>query len=118
MTTLHLTLKKQWFDMTEIGVKKEEYREIKPYWIKRFVYDAEYTEKEGAGDFIDDYGQEYTITKFKKFTHTYLANGYGKKVPSFTIENLGIRVGRGNPEWGAPVDRDVFIISHGKIVQL
>ena len=23
-----------------------------------------------------------------------------------------IIIGRGNPEWGAPVDRDVFIIKH------
>ena len=33
---LPLTLNKKWFDMILSGVKKEEYREIKPYWIKRF----------------------------------------------------------------------------------
>ena len=32
-----LTLKKQWFDMILSGVKKEEYRDIKPYWEKRFL---------------------------------------------------------------------------------
>ena len=31
---LHLTLKKQWFDMISEGVKKEEYREIKEYLEK------------------------------------------------------------------------------------
>ena len=32
MSTLHLTLKKQWFDMILSGVKTEEYRDIKPYY--------------------------------------------------------------------------------------
>lgn len=30
MKTLHLVLKKRWFDMILSGEKKEEYREIKP----------------------------------------------------------------------------------------
>lgn len=34
---LYLTLKKQWFDLISSGVKNEEYREIKPYWIKRLT---------------------------------------------------------------------------------
>lgn len=37
MKVLHLTLKKKWFDMIESGEKKEEYREIKPYWIRKLV---------------------------------------------------------------------------------
>ena len=35
MTTLYLNLKKEYFDQIKSGVKKEEYREIKPYWEKR-----------------------------------------------------------------------------------
>jgi len=31
---LHLTLTKNWFDLILSGEKKEEYREIKPYWEK------------------------------------------------------------------------------------
>ena len=37
--TLRLTLKKKWFDMIARGEKTEEYREIKPYWIKRLRFD-------------------------------------------------------------------------------
>ena len=33
---LTLPIKKKWFDMIKSGEKKEEYREIKPYWTKRF----------------------------------------------------------------------------------
>ena len=35
MKTLYLPLKKQGYEMIEIGVKTEEYLEIKPYWINR-----------------------------------------------------------------------------------
>ena len=43
MNILNLVLKKKWFDMIASGEKKEEYREIKPYWTtrlrnKRFTY--------------------------------------------------------------------------------
>lgn len=34
---LHLTLKKKWFDMILSGVKKEEYREVKAYWVDRLL---------------------------------------------------------------------------------
>ena len=34
---LTLTVSKQWFDMIVADEKIEEYREIKPYWIKRLT---------------------------------------------------------------------------------
>lgn len=34
---LVFNLKKQWFDKIKNGEKTHEYREIKPYWTKRFV---------------------------------------------------------------------------------
>lgn len=33
---LYLNLKRKWFDMIVFGEKKEEYREIKFYWIRYF----------------------------------------------------------------------------------
>ena len=32
-----LPIKKKWYDMILSGKKKEEYREIKPYYIVRFM---------------------------------------------------------------------------------
>ena len=40
MKTLTLSLKKQWFDMIKSGEKKEEYREIKPYYTSRLTIQA------------------------------------------------------------------------------
>lgn len=37
MEVLHLTLKKKWFDFIASGEKKEESREIKPYWDSRLL---------------------------------------------------------------------------------
>ena len=37
MRTLYLPLKKQWYEMIERGEKREEYREMKPYWQKRLI---------------------------------------------------------------------------------
>lgn len=34
---LTLPIKKKWFDMIISGEKKEEYREIKPYYDTRFM---------------------------------------------------------------------------------
>ena len=33
--TLHLVLKRKWWDMIASGVKREEYREVTLYWAKR-----------------------------------------------------------------------------------
>lgn len=33
--TLHLVLKRKWWDMIESGEKKEEYRDFTPFYIKR-----------------------------------------------------------------------------------
>ena len=35
--TLHLVLKRKWWDMIASGEKKEEYREVCHYWAIRFL---------------------------------------------------------------------------------
>jgi hypothetical protein len=37
MTTLHLSLKGEYFDQIKAGTKPEEYRLCTPYWSKRLV---------------------------------------------------------------------------------
>jgi hypothetical protein len=86
---LHLTLKRKWFELIESGVKKEEYREIKPFWSKRLM-------------------RNYDRIEFR--------NGYGKNIPSFTIELKEIRVGLGIVEHGAPENKEVFIVKLGKVI--
>ena len=87
MTVLDLVLKHQWYDMIESGEKREEYRAITPYWRKR-------------------------IQSGKRYTHVRFHRGYTAKSMVFRFD--GLRIGNGNTQWGAPADRDVFIISLGE----
>lgn len=97
INTLHLTLKKEWFDMIAAGVKKEEYREIKPYWENRLKY------------------QLPTVDRIE------FRNGYKPDSPRITVEWLGLEVGKPNPDWfprDLDLEENVFILKLGKIIEL
>jgi len=93
MTILDLHLKKGWYNMIESGVKPEEYREDKPYWCKRLL------NSDGT---------------FKDYTHVRFHYGYTKRTMLWKIK--GLKIGRGNPDWGASEDKDMFIIQLGQRV--
>lgn len=97
MKILHLTLKKQWFDLIDADIKKEEYREIKPYWQKRLL------NNDGT---------------FKPFDVVIFSNGYAKDCPktSFEINKISIDVGK--IEWGAEQSKKYFVISLGKKLEI
>jgi hypothetical protein len=87
---LWLTLKKEWFDMIANGKKKEEYREIKPYWDSRL-------------------NKDYDFVIFR--------NGYAKDAPIMYIHINDIRKGIGDKKWGAP-EYEVYIIELGDIIHI
>lgn len=91
-TTLHLTLKKKWFDMIASGVKREEYREMKPYWNKRLMCAK------------------------KPYDKILFRNGYGRNAPRLLIEFTRMESGLGIVEWGAPEAQEVFILKLGAIL--
>lgn len=97
MKILDLSLTYHWYDMIASGVKKEEYREIKDFYIKRLYYPC-------PSDTL----------RFKHYDAVRFHRGQGGKV-SMLVECKGIRIGRGKPEWGAS-EENVFIISLGKII--
>ena len=88
---LHLTLKRLWFDMIASGQKREEYREIKPYWSRRLP------------------GQDYDAVQFR--------NGYSAVAPAMMFELLWIDRGQGVLEWGAPDGQEVYILRLGDMLQ-
>ena len=101
MKTLHLPLKKEWYNMIESGVKTEEYREIKPYWTQRFI---------GMNQPLFSFRYGYQQANVKGYTLVKFSYGYTKRTMTFEIKEISI--GKGNPEWGAPKE-DVFIIKIG-----
>jgi hypothetical protein len=90
---LHLTLHRKWFDAIWSGVKKEEYRDAKPYWTKRF-----YCQPKGM--FLTPI--QFDLIRFK--------NGYGQKSPVMIVEWKGIKrsTWNGNP---------VYAIQLGAIIE-
>jgi hypothetical protein len=129
MEILNLNLKERWFNMTLSGIKKEEYREIKPFWIKRLCNFNMPEEEKGENKIIPDnvffdiqnhpWNEVFKNYwgEFKSFEVTRFMHGMQPNSPVFKIEHKGIRVGTGNPDWGAEPGKEYFIISHGSILE-
>lgn len=105
--TLHLTLKKKWFDMTKAKIKREEYREIKKYWVERLCEDHKGMM---GGEFMD--AHTVTAYTFKKLTRAFIRNGYAKDAPVITEEIESITIGTGRPEWGSEPGKIYFVIKY------
>lgn len=95
---LTLSIKKKWFDMILSGEKKEEYREIKPYYESRF-------RNAWKGSLIGGNAQSEVMFR----------NGYSKNSPSF-IAKCTLSIGAGKEEWGAEKGKEYFILTIHEIV--
>ena len=120
MKTLYLPLKKEWYEMIESGVKTEEYRDIKSYWVQRLTrYGNDKLNSILYAEFLASSSEvlmlniEQGLMTFAGYTHVKFSYGYTKRTMTFEIES--ITIGKGKPEWGAPVE-EVFIIKLGKRV--
>ena len=105
MKTLDLPLKSKWYDMIESEEKPEEYREIKPYWSKR-ICGCIFTTKSMC--------EKDKCTYCKEITHIRFRYGYTKRTMLFELKS--IKIGIGNPEWGAP-EKNVFILKLGERIE-
>jgi hypothetical protein len=121
MSVLKLTIKKEWFDMINSGVKKEEYREIKPYWVSR-LFKADF----GSLDLKEahDYMKEGLRLAYKfpnghfttpRFSTIEFKNGYAKDAPTIHVVCEGITIGEAKPEWSNNWQGKVFVIKLGDI---
>lgn len=114
MSTLHLVLKGKWFDMIASGEKKEEYREIKPYWERRFS--CSYIEKLISRPCSSIYkSMNIYNVGCSRDTITF-RRGYFKNAPEMTVEFKCIITGKAKPEWSDNWKGDVFIIKLGDIL--
>lgn len=119
-TTLTLSLKRKWFDLIQSGVKLEEYREIKPHYIRQFIkfgplknaaiqeYNMYKGFDEGVINGIEDElrGLRYDTLEF---TLAYPSRTETDKWLVF--KNPRIRIDTGYPEWGAEPDKLYFVIT-------
>ena len=94
--TLHLTLKKVWFDLMVSGVKKIEYRKSSN-WIKKRLHNKDYKYVK----FVNGYGNDkpYFISEYKGYI-------ISKKKNTVEINGNSIEVEKGD-----------YIIQLGAIVE-
>lgn len=126
MKTLHLTLKKKWFDLISSGEKTEEYREIKYYWATRLLYKIEHPLGGYMSAWYDIENGNYKChgwnkftggaPVFKEFDAVVFRNGYSGGAPLMSFRNPTISIDTGNPEWGAEPGKKYFVIKLGERV--
>lgn len=99
---LVLPIKKKWFDMILSGEKKEEYREVKPYYISRFsnVFSMYPYSR-------IPYGSDCQKVMFR--------NGYSKDSPAF-IADCKLDIKHGKQEWGAEPNVEYYALTIEKII--
>ena len=110
------------------GEKKEEYRDIKPYWCSILIIKDEphYTQAFWKGflrktidnktkyypKYMSYFKEKFNIKGFDTIT---FSNGYAKNRDQFEIEILGIDIREGNTDWGAEKGLKYFVLELGKI---
>ncbi len=94
---LTLPIKKKWFDMIASGEKKEEYREIKPYYTRRFSWH-----------------EDKKCPTIQITTDVRFRNGYSKTSPTMEC-HVRIRKGYGKEEWGAEKNKLYYVLEITKI---
>ena len=97
---LTLPIKKKWFDMIKSGEKKEEYREIKPYWTKRF--------ENNLNEVVLNMNYRYPMIESAKGTVIF-KNGYQKNASKIKCE-INIKVNIGKLEWGAEPNKSYYVL--------
>lgn len=101
---LTLPIKRKWFSMILSGEKKEEYREIKPYYDKRFMNTF-------GTIWIGDKLIRSPLPEIQKNRVQLVAfrNGYGKDAPTIWAE-CSLTAGYGREEWGAEPGKKYYIL--------
>lgn len=92
MSKLFMTIKRQYFNEILAGTKKEEYRLVKPHWVKKLV------------------GKEYS--------HIVFQNGYNRNSPRLEVQYLGYEIKNIRHEFFGNEDVCVFALKLGTIKQL
>lgn len=100
---LTLPIKKKWFDMILSGEKKEEYREMKPYYTSRF---RNYTK---TPIMATDAEFKYVLMKCPETVEIMFRNGYSNDRPFF-VAKCDLGMGQGNTEWGAEPNKEYYVL--------
>ena len=126
--TLHLVLKRKWWEMIESGEKKEEYRDFTPFYVKRLCDNPCFNKQ---GEIIErKIIDKWTLDACKKrgidlktawvngniipkdYSSVTFHFGYTNKTMTYSVKDIS--VGEGRTEWGAESGKEYFIIKLGE----
>ena len=107
---LVLPIKKKWFDMIASGEKKEEYREIKRYYNKRF---GNYFVHHELNSEVRRVLQKMPTTA----KEVIFRNGYNHNSPLIKCI-CQLRIGKGRTEWGAEEGKDYYVLQILEILEI
>ena len=97
---LTLPIKKKWYDMIKSGKKKEEYREIKPYWTKRF--------ENNLNEVVLNMNYRFPIIE-SATGEVIFKNGYHKNSPKIKCK-IKLNINIGKTEWGAEPNKEYYVL--------
>lgn len=105
---LTLPIKRKWFDMIRNYDKEHEYRDICPYYIKRFSNLFEVSEQYLIDMIKLSKKSNETIILNCSKKQLCLRNGYSSKSPSIIVDTH-LLIGKGMKEWGAE-DKTIYFV--------
>ena len=118
--TLHLVLKRKWWDMIDSGEKTEEYRDVNHYWAIRLL-DNQYKWYSQNIDYPDNFidwlcfGLAHNDIAFRSYENVCFHLGYTNTTMTYRVEDICIIHGSAcNKEWGAEESKHYFVIKLGE----
>lgn len=109
---LTLPIEKKWYNMILSGKKKEEYREMKPFYESRF-----YNYFHQQGNMMERGSlNEWLITDLKFEMSVRFRNGYSTKSPSF-VAKVRLTIGTGKTEWGAEPNKKYYVLKIQEVIK-
>lgn len=102
---LTLPIKKNWSDLILKGIKKEDYRDIKPYYTSRFSKLFGICEQ----TLLYYASQNFNVEFENSCAYIKFRNGYSQNSPYFKVYcRLAIKTG--NLEWGAEPRKKYYVL--------
>ena len=113
---LILTIKRKWMEKIRSGEKREEYRDISPYYTSRFKAFNPYCYHNN--EVAEKVFREATAQGIRiEFSNVVLRAGYSLFSPAIMVSGR-ITVGTGRPEWGAIPGKEYYILHIDKMEDL
>lgn len=102
---LILPIERKWLNMILSREKKDEYREIKPYWTVRIIHWLGFpgNDEKVTKSVLELLRTQGTI----KALPVILQNGYGRNSPEVEVM-CKLSIGHGKEEWGAASGKEYY----------